>query len=243
MKRTKIAFDAGSLPEAIRPYVEKASVHDSSCSETAKTLFVQGETKSFLKIGGKGSLEREYRMTEFLSRHRAAPVVMAYETDGTSDYLLTEAIEGEDGTATEHLEQPERLAAVFGESLRLLHSIPIEGCPYPDRTSELLDELRGKAKCLETIRKLEARAGCDVIMHGDYCLPNIILDRFAWKGFVDLGYGGMGDRHYDLYWGIWTLGYNLKSDRYMDRFLDAYGRADIDAERLVWFTQLIEAAD
>ncbi len=37
-------------------------------------------------------------------------------------------------------------------------------------------------------------------------------------GFIDLGNGGVGDRHIDLFWGAWTLFYNLKTDRHTERF-------------------------
>lgn len=83
----------------------------------------------------------------------------------------------------------------------------------------------------------------NVIIHGDYCLPNIIMDNFSFKGFIDLGYGGVGDRHYDIYWGIWTLNYNLKTDNYRDIFLDAYGRNDINDDGLNYFTKLIKLTD
>jgi kanamycin kinase len=42
----------------------------------------------------------------------------------------------------------------------------------------------------------------------------------------------MGDRHYDLAWGLWTVKRNLKSSKYGHRFLDAYGRDCIDKDRL-----------
>ena len=48
----------------------------------------------------------------------------------------------------------------------------------------------------------------------------------------DLDTGGVGDRHVDLFWGAWTLRYNLGTDAYRDRFFDAYGRDRIDPERL-----------
>ena len=78
-------------------------------------------------------------------------------------------------------------------------------------------------------------------MHGDYCLPNILLEDFRLTGFVDFDCGGVGDRHWDLYWGIWTLGHNLKSDAYRDTFLEAYGRSDVDPTlvdlcgKMTWF--------
>ena len=59
-----------------------------------------------------------------------------------------------------------------------------------------------------------------------------MLDNWAPSGFIDLGNGGVGDRHVDLFWGAWTLNFNLGTDRYRDRFFDAYGRDAIDPERI-----------
>ena len=70
----------------------------------------------------------------------------------------------------------------------------------------------------------------DTLLHGDYCLPNILLNNWNFSGFIDLGNGGVGDRHIDLFWGAWTLFFNLKTDRYRDRFLDAYGREDVEED-------------
>ena len=50
------------------------------------------------------------------------------------------------------------------------------------------------------------------------------------SGFIDLGAGGVGDRHIDLFWGAWTLNFNLHTDKYRERFFDAYGRDKIDVE-------------
>ena len=72
----------------------------------------------------------------------------------------------------------------------------------------------------------------DTLLHGDYCLPNIILKDGIFSGFIDLGNGGLGDRHIDLFWGLWSLSFNLKTDKWTDRFLDAYGRDSIQPELL-----------
>ena len=72
----------------------------------------------------------------------------------------------------------------------------------------------------------------EVLLHGDFCLPNIILHSFRLSGFVDVGNGGVGDRHVDLFWGAWTLAFNLGTDAYRDLFFDAYGRELIDPDRL-----------
>ena len=80
----------------------------------------------------------------------------------------------------------------------------------------------------------------NVLLHGDYCLPNIMLDGFKFSGFIDVGNGGVGDRHVDLFWGAWTLNFNLKSDMYRDRFLDAYGRDAVD-EEIIRLVSVIES--
>jgi hypothetical protein len=51
-------------------------------------------------------------------------------------------------------------------------------------------------------------------------------------GFIDLGSGGVGDRHVDVFWAVWTLFFNLKTDRYRERFIDAYGREKINEDML-----------
>ena len=35
-----------------------------------------------------------------------------------------------------------------------------------------------------------------------------------------------------IFWTLWSLTYNLKTDKYTDRFLDAYGRDNIDSKAL-----------
>jgi kanamycin kinase len=60
----------------------------------------------------------------------------------------------------------------------------------------------------------------------------MLKDDFSLSGFIDLGNGGVGDRHIDIFWGRWTLLFNLGTDEYRDRFFDAYGRDKINFETL-----------
>ena len=93
----------------------------------------------------------------------------------------------------------------------------------------------GYASAEEAIAVLRDGKGAlknDVLIHGDYCLPNIMLDGWRLSGFIDLGNAGVGDRHIDIFWGTWTLWFNLKTWQYTDRFLDAYGRDKANPEIL-----------
>lgn len=62
--------------------------------------------------------------------------------------------------------------------------------------------------------------------------PLLIGDDFVLTGFIDLGNGGIGDRHIDILWGIWTLKFNLGTARLTDRFIDAYGRDRVEPDKL-----------
>ena len=166
------------------------------------------------------------------------------------DYMLTERIKGEDCTYFKYIEQPERLCDIMAELLFKLHNEATDGCPVADhgaiycKTVEdnykkgvydptFLDEGLGKLDAAEAFKFFSERKRLlknDTLLHGDYCLPNIMLEDFAFSGFIDVGNGGVGDRHVDLYWGAWTLNFNLKTDKYRERFFDAYGRQNVDRE-------------
>ncbi len=247
MNRTEIKPDLDVFPSSIRGYLREAKLFDSSCSETARTLFIDGKTRAFLKTGGRGTLAREQAMTIYMNSHGLAPEVLEYIGEGDRDYLLALALDGEDGIADEHLALPEQLAAAMGEYLRVIHNLPKADCPYPHRTAEMIAESEYSIangyidkqilpeepeQAAERFEELKPGLREDVVIHGDYCLPNIIMQDFRLQGFVDLGSGGVGDRHYDLFWGLWTLEYNMKTNKYGDIFLAAYGREDVDKERL-----------
>ncbi|WP_127578993.1 aminoglycoside 3'-phosphotransferase [Paenibacillus koleovorans] len=241
MKRHEAQVDIATMPQELQPWIRDSVFQDSSCSEQARTYLVQGsERKAFLKISARGSLEKEYVMMGFLHGHGMAPEAVAYVQDDQFDYFLSEAAEGEDGVSGGHRDDPDRLAEAFGRHLRMLHELPVTGCPYPERMAEMVREAGDKHpeglqeadnRLLALLEQPSPRDSF-VIIHGDYCLPNIIMEDYQFRAFFDLDYGGIGDRHWDLYWGLWTLGYNLKTDRYGDRFLDAYGRAEFDPRRL-----------
>ena len=48
--------------------------------------------------------------------------------------------------------------------------------------------------------------------------------------FIDFAASGAGDRHVDLFWALWSMKFNLKTEKWSDVLLDAYGRQHIDTE-------------
>jgi kanamycin kinase len=61
-----------------------------------------------------------------------------------------------------------------------------------------------------------------VVCHGDYCLPNILIESGIPTGFLDLGELGVADRWWDLAVATWSVTWNL-GPGYEGLFLEEYG--------------------
>ena len=240
-----------NCPEALAAFLRDAAVFDSSCSPEAKVFFIDKDEGYFLKTAGAGTLQTEAQMTEYMHSLRLSAEVLYYGAFKGRDWLLTRRIAGEDCTDPQYLADPKRLCDSTAGLLRALHETDAKDCPVerissyaetvrngftvlhyePDLFRGLWefpsfeDAKRAAAEGLPLLRK-------DTLLHGDYCMPNIILNDWAFSGYIDLGNGGIGDRHIDILWGIWTLNFNLGTTEYTDRFMDAYGRDRIDPEML-----------
>jgi kanamycin kinase len=240
-------YDFSEYPAEFHSLLSGAELFDSSCSEEARVIFIDKDSGYFLKSAPPGSLRHEAELTRYFAAKGLSANVISY-ISSERDWFLTETIPGDDCTARRYLNQPERLCDTLAELLAALHSADFAGCPIPDHTARYLAKAErnyrsnifdkdlcanhwGFATVGEAWQVVETHGHLlqtDTLLHGDYCLPNIILDNWKFSGFIDLGDGGVGDRHVDLFWAIWTLRYNLKTDQYSERFIDAYGRAKTD---------------
>ena len=251
MERKLTTIDSGLFPPAVQALLSGAPVYDSSCSDAARVWFLDRDGGYYLKTAPAGSLKQEALMTDYFHKKGLAPEVLHYEQSG-GDWLLTRRIPGEDCLNSMYLEEPEVLCDTLARLLRMLHETDASGCPVADCTSGYIaaaaeNHRLGKwhpsrfpdgqaLSCPEeawaVVQEFSGELKADTLIHGDYCLPNVMLDNWRFSGFIDLGSSGLGDRHKDLFWGCWSLRYNLKTDRCRDRFLDAYGRDGFDPEIL-----------
>lgn len=251
MKRTPMQRPPEDLPSSLSRLLAGGRFYDSSCSEEARVYFAELRDGYYVKRAPLGSLRAEAEMTAYFHKKGLGAEVLAYEHT-ECDWLVTARVEGEDGTDPRWTSEPRRLAILLGEELRRLHETDPRGCPVPDRMSgylALVDEnyargsydktafpdsfgYRSAEEAYAVLRDGRSGLRSEVLIHGDYCLPNVMLKDFRLSGFIDLGNGGVGDRHVDLFWGAWTLWFNLKTHAYRDLFLDAYGRDRVDEQLL-----------
>lgn len=252
MKRTQIDKISEALPCEIERFICSARVFDSSCSPQARVYFIDRDEGFYLKLSSAGTLCAEAQMTKYFHSKGLGAEVLAYDCFDGRDLLLTARVAGEDCTHAQYLADPKRLCDVLGAKLRELHETDASDCPVQNRMGAYIalaekNYFEGNydkshfpdsfgyssgEEAFDVLSRGKYALKNEVLLHGDYCLPNIMLDDWRFSGFIDVGNGGVGDRHVDLFWGAWTLMFNLGTDEYRDRFFDAYGRDKIDPERI-----------
>ena len=246
-----IEYDIDKLPTELQQFLYGAKIYDCSCSPEARVIFIDKDDGYFLKSAKTGALEREAFMTKYLHGKGLAAEVLSY-ISADCDYLLSCKVSGDDGTSAKYLEQPQKLCDTFAEQLVRLHSMDYSDCPIQNHTEQFLalaernknagvfdtsefPERFGDInaeKAWEIVKSESHMLKTNTLLHGDYCLPNIILNDWNFGGFIDLDRGGVGDKHVDIYWGLWTLIWNMKTDKYRQRFIDAYGRDKVEEDIL-----------
>lgn len=246
MKLTPIRAIPDDIPPAFRSLCEGSLLFDSSCSRIARVYFLDRDGGLFLKTAPKGTLSREAEMTAYYFRKGIGAEVLGFES-AEADWLLTRKISGADCLHPAYLEDPKKLCDTLATVLRRLHetdasdcpaSVP---CPEPARlVPEYFDPSLFRSdpgfstaeEDSDLIRRNAPLLESRTLIHGDFCLPNVMLNNWKFSGFLDVGGSGLGDRHIDLFWGLWSLGYNLHTDGFASRFLDCYG-ADAVAPELL----------
>lgn len=251
MKLKPIKIDIESYPAELIPFMSNAKLYDSSSSPEARVIFIEKDNGYFLKYSAKGTLKREAILTKYFHKKNLSTNILEYiSTD--QDYLLTEKIKGDDCTSEIYLSNPKRLCDILAEKLIILHKTDFTHCPVPNHTELYIKRstqnyinfkydtsvhqnnfgYNSAKEAWAIIQKYSSSMQTNTLLHGDYCLPNIILNNWNFSGFIDLDCGGVGDRHVDIFWGAWTLFFNLKTDQYRERFFDSYGRDKIDKDML-----------
>lgn len=247
MIKRKIDVNILEYPAELHSLLQSGEVYDSSSGPDARTLYIS--SGFYLKISAPGALASEAALCRRFHGMGLGVEVMNY-ISADRDYFVTRSAPGED--LTHLVNEPEKLCQILAIALRTLHSQPIEdlsvsplfqgylktaNSPFTDRS--MVDfvqmdrfPIASKQQAWTIMQEGKHKLKADTLIHGDACLPNVICHEETFRTFIDLGAAGVGDRHIDLFWAIWSLEYNLKTDQYTDYFLDQYGREHMDFDVL-----------
>ncbi|HKW71007.1 MAG TPA: phosphotransferase [Candidatus Dormibacteraeota bacterium] len=192
------------LPDNVRAAVEEAlggkPIREEfawmSWAGTVWRLVGDGGISIFVKRAKDLTGERD--RLAWLRGRWPVPELVGFFHELGDDWLLTHEIAGLRMSHASAGWPAERVALTLGEILRGLHATDAADCPFGTR-----------------------RAG-HVLIHGDYCLPNVLVSDGKLSGLVDVGLSGLGNPEVDLAAGVWTLQYNYGKG-FARPFLDAYG--------------------
>ena len=184
-----------SLPDELAELTEGYALSRFPYYETAAKIYRLSSEDSglYLKIieGQQTlSLERESRILRWINGRTPTPRLLYYGVQDGNEYQLTTEVTG---TPTYQVEPAEREHAVkaLGEALKLIHSMNPSGCPIDNRIGNRLKQLQEND--VDTSQFKDQPDESLVFTHGDYSLPNIIIEDRELSGVIDWDYAGLAD--------------------------------------------------
>jgi kanamycin kinase len=231
-----LAFDPqfstlfGLIPDELRPHLTGLTAAVSYPTDRSHAVFrLAGEWEGdmFLKVlDAKGanynSLRDEAMRLEWLGSRLPVPDVVASGSRGGYEFLLTKLVSGVPAHDRSAGWNKQEVASLVGRALRKFHSVPIVDCPFHHPAVG------------------PTSRGDQVLVHGDYCLPNVLFDAYGCH-YLDVGEAGVGDRYIDIVAGIWSLRRNHGKGG-VGNLLNEYGLHTLDRRKLTaywrWWNSL-----
>ena len=208
------------FPNNIKKYIEKENYKEDAIgmSEASVLIF---DDKVLKTESVCEESEREMQIMQWLNGKIPVPKVLCSEQKNGKSYLLMTKLPGKMSCDAEYMRCPEVLAQALADGLKMLWSVDISACPH---SAELDEKLRMAKYNVEhglvdvdnvepdtfgpngfenpqaLLEWLIANRPEEelVFSHGDYCLPNVLLQDGKVSGFLDLGRAGVADKYQDI---------------------------------------------
>ena len=188
-----------ALIDAIRPslpfHVDTAQRWGSNPAHRVFRL-VTNDSGYFLKVAP--DVHNERARLDWLPTRLNAPCVVAFGSVADESWLAMTEVRGDALTAPRFRDDPHEVAGLIAQAIREVHAVDASGCPF------------GKP------------APGHVLVHGDACLPNILVTEEMHFGFVDLADLEVASPEVDLSAAVWSLQYN-HGPGFGRLFLERYG--------------------
>jgi aminoglycoside phosphotransferase len=177
-------------------------------------------------------LQEKLKLEWLAPRPLPVPEVLLFIPEEAADYLLLSEIPGAPASDDALKQDVPRLIEQLADGLHTIHGLPIEDCPFPAQSDLKIetarqrmldklidesdfDEIRHGETAEKLFGELVATAPAEedlVFTHGDYCLPNVLLENGKVSGFVDWGNAGIADRYQDIALLARSVRYNFSAD-------------------------------
>ena len=253
-----------NLPPNLEEIIDRFdwSINTVGCSKTEVFKLTKEDQTLYLKINKPESvfnLEKEKIILNWLKGKLSVPEVIFFSIFEGREFLLISEIEGKVSFDAISDEEKRLVIRILAEGVKRIHDIDVDDCPL-DNSPDILIQIakdrmernlvksndfdeRWRNKSVEELYDEILRLKPDnldlVFTHGDYCLPNIIINDGKLSGFIDLIFAGVNDRYFDLAAVVWSIGFNFGT-RWVKYFFEDYGMKNIDWDKIKFFQMLNE---
>lgn len=189
------------LPQEIACHIKSQKLELLTEEHVSGDLVYKVGEDYILKISNvEGRMKREYIANEFLKGKLPVSENIAYAVENGMEYYLKSRVKGDSLCSERYLKDPEKLTDLLASALHMFHKTETAGCDFYNS---------------------ESQGNC--MVHGDFCLPNILADDDEISAFIDTEAAGLGDPWVDYAWAIWSLEFNLKTKKYTQMLLAKIG--------------------
>lgn len=202
------------FPDNIKKIINNLTVTEIlDCHRSGDSVFSIGD-KYILKISENISrLEEEYNKDTWISKYISSPKPVQFIVESGKAFYIREYLPGDMLCLEKYLRNPLLVIELLVEAINILHNVEVNDNKY------IIDK------------------NYNTLIHGDFCLPNILVKDNKVVGFIDLGDSGIGDPWRDYAWCIWSLEYNLKTNKYTKILLDKLG-IEFNKEKYQYYIEL-----
>ncbi len=236
----------------------------------SSTFYVKTTEHSQVHNRGDAIAAEAERLIWFATQGVRVPEVIDTGSDEQFAWLVTSALRGRTAADPWPAEQRTAVIDALADIAVSLHTLPLETCPFDRRLDvavpeallaaeegrvdvEVLDAERADwstSQLVDALVKTRPDDEDPVVCHGDFCLPNVLLDPATLElaGLVDVGRAGIADRHADIALITRSIAHEMNdqfppeyADRLIERYVAASG-ATIEPDRVDFYRLLDEFA-
>lgn len=258
-------WDLEALPDELRNEIGKSTWKQITIGKSGAYTYLLSDEQvrnRYLKIIPHKlnmSMRREIELLKWLEGKLPVPKVLLFFSDIEYEYFLMTEVKGIHSCDPSFGSDLPKLVRLLAKGLRMIHSIDIKNCPFDQRLDVKLkeaeyravnglvdeddfDDIRQGRKAVDLFHELLVAKPAKedlVFTHGDYCLPNIIINNGDISGFIDWGRGGIADRYQDLALAARSLAYNFDA-KWIPLLFKEYGIYNTDYSKIEYYKLLDE---
>ncbi len=219
------------LPQSIAKKISGQDFSADTVGESDSTVFVFKD--AVLKIEETGeNANRELAALKWLADKLPAPKIIESAQENGLNYILMSKLTGTMACDGMHANNMDDIVFALADGLKKLWSIDISACPLDSSLDKRLEQAKHNIENglvdtddfeSDTIGPngfadvpalydflVSHRPSEDLVFtHGDYCLPNVFVEKDKTIGFLDLGKAGIADRWQDIALCVRSLQYNM----------------------------------